>query len=66
MPPWRFLYLRETKSWWCEGGEEGGGGEKVHLLTHATARGVGKKQYLIFGSAQKIIFFIITIYFGVF
>ena len=37
------LYPRETKSWWCEGG--GGdreGEEKVHLLTHATTRGVGK------------------------
>ena len=39
----RFLYLRETKCWWCEEGEEGGGEEKVHLLTHATTRGVGKK-----------------------
>ena len=37
----RFLYLRETKSWWCEKGEEGEE-EKVHLLTHTTARGVGK------------------------
>ena len=39
--PRRFLYLRETKSWWCgeEGEEEG---ENFHLLTHATARGVGK------------------------
>ena len=34
--PWRFMYLRETKSWWCEGEE------KVSVLTHATARGVGK------------------------
>ena len=43
-PPQHFLYQRETKSWWCE---EGGGGEeeKVHLLTHATARGVGKKMW---------------------
>ena len=43
-PPTRhFLYLRETTSWWCEGGGEGGGEgeEKVHLLTHATARGRG-------------------------
>ena len=39
--PWRFLDLRETKSWRCERG--GGEDEKVHLLTHATARGVGKK-----------------------
>ena len=41
--PRRFLYLRE-KSLWCEGG---GGEEKVHLLTHATARGVGKKIQLL-------------------
>ena len=31
------MYLTETKSWWCEG-------EKVSMLTHATARGVGKKE----------------------
>ena len=47
-PPRRFLYLRETKSWrWEGGGEEAGEegeGEKVSLLTHATARGVGKKH----------------------
>ena len=43
---WCFLYLRETKIWWCEGGgEEGGGGggeegeEKVHLLTHGSTFG---------------------------
>ena len=39
--PRRFLYLRETKSWWCEEGEEGGreeGEEKVSMLTHATVR----------------------------
>ena len=42
-PPWRFLYLTETKSWKWEGGEEEEGeGEKVSLLTQATARGVGK------------------------
>ena len=41
-PPWRFLYLRETKSWWCEEGGEGG--EKVSMLTHATARGMGKNN----------------------
>ena len=41
MPPQCFLFLRETKSWWCEGEEEG---ENVHLKTHATARGVGKKS----------------------
>ena len=41
--PRRFMYLRETKIWWCgEGDGEGGEGEKVHLLTHATARGMGK------------------------
>ena len=49
-PPQRFLYLRETKIWrWEgeqgeEGGEEGEGGEKVSLLTHTTARGVGKNK----------------------
>ena len=39
---WRFMYLRETKIWWCEGeGEEGGeeGEEKVHLLTHGSTFG---------------------------
>ena len=43
-PPTAFLYLRETKSWWCEekGGEGRGGEEKVSMLTHATVRGVGK------------------------
>ena len=40
-PPWRFLYLTETKSWRYEEGE--GTEKNVHLLTHATARGVGKK-----------------------
>ena len=50
-PPQRFLYLRETKSWWCgeegeeeeeeEGEEEG---ENVHLLTHTTAMAVGKNK----------------------
>ena len=47
-PPWHFLYLRKTKSWrWEEGGEgeeEGEGGEKVSLKTHATARGMGKNM----------------------
>ena len=40
----RFLYLTETKSCKWEEGEEGEGeeGEKVSLLTHATARGMGK------------------------
>ena len=48
-PPQHFLYLRETKSWWCE--EEGGDGEggeggeeKVSMLTHATTRGVGNNK----------------------
>ena len=45
-PPRRFLYLRETKSWRWEGGGEEGEGEKVSLLTHATARGVGKKKII--------------------
>ena len=49
LPPWRFLYLIETKSWWCGEGEEEEGegeeGENVHLLTHATARGVGKNRH---------------------
>ena len=36
------MYLRESKIWCCEGEE---GEEKVHLLTHATARGMGKKYY---------------------
>ena len=40
-PPWHFLYLRETQSWRCGGGEE----EKVHLKTHATTRGVGEQLY---------------------
>ena len=39
-PPHNFLYLTETKSWRCE---YKGKGENVHLLTHAPARGVGKK-----------------------
>ena len=42
-PPWSVLYLRETNSWKWEGGEEEEG-EKVSLLTHATARGVGKNN----------------------
>ena len=40
----------------CEGGEgeEGGGGEeKFHLLTHATARGMGKNG-LKLGIAWKV------------
>ena len=41
-PPQHFLYLRETKSGWCEGEEGEGGEEKVHLLTHTTTRGEGK------------------------
>ena len=34
----RFLYLRETKSWKWEGGEEGEG-EKVSLKTHGSTFG---------------------------
>ena len=34
-----FLYLSETKSWWCE--EEGE--EKVSMLTQASTRDVGEK-----------------------
>ena len=41
-PPWRLLYLIETKSWWCGEGEE-----KVSILTHTTARGMGKKHSTI-------------------
>ena len=41
-PSWRFLFLRETNSWWCGEGEEEEG-EKVSLLTHSTARVMGKK-----------------------
>ena len=33
---------RRKKSWWCEEEGDREGEEKVHLLTHATARGVGK------------------------
>ena len=43
-PPRSFLYLTETKSWKWE--EEEGGGEKVSLKTHATARGVVKNKIL--------------------
>ena len=54
-PPWRFLYLTETKSWRCE--EEGETDENVHLKTHATARGMGKnvKQFFLtpFGALAK-------------
>ena len=32
MPPWRFLYLRETKSWRWEEEEQLERGEKVSLL----------------------------------
>ena len=47
LPPRCFLYLRETKSWWCgEEEEEGEEGKKVSLKTHATTRGMGKKQPL--------------------
>ena len=43
-PPRRFLYLSKTKNWWCGEGDGGEGDENVHLLTHAPARGVGKKN----------------------
>ena len=56
-PPQHFMYLTETKSWkWEEGrgGEKGGGGEKVSLKTHATARGVGKNtEQLMFDVRYK-------------
>ena len=42
MPPWYFLYLRETQKVTGEGEEEGEG-ENVNLKTHATARSVGKQ-----------------------
>ena len=45
-PPQCFRYLRKTKSWWCEEEGEEGGEEKVHLLTHVTARGMGKYIYI--------------------
>ena len=40
-PPRRFLYLTETK---MLRSERERGGENVHLLTHAPARGVGKNS----------------------
>ena len=43
-PPTEFSVPNITKSWKCEGeGEERGEEENVHLLTHTTTRGVGKK-----------------------
>ena len=54
-PPWRFLYLTETKSCkWEEGGgrgegEEEEGGEKVSLKTHATARAWVKMDFHGYG-----------------
>ena len=44
VPNRNVLYLRETKLWRCERRRGGGGGENVHLLTHAPARGVGKNR----------------------
>ena len=41
VPNRNVMYLRETNIWRCEEREE-----KVSLLTHATARGVGKNLYL--------------------
>ena len=43
-PPRHFLYLRETKSWKAERRERERGGDNVHLLTHAPARGMGKNR----------------------
>ena len=42
--PQCFLYLSETKIYRCGEGEEEEG-EKISLKTHATARGMGKKEY---------------------
>ena len=42
-PPMAFSVPKRNRKLWCgEGEEEEGGGENVHLLTHTTARGVGK------------------------
>ena len=38
--PWRFLYLKETKSWWCEEGEEGGEGEEKSICWPTLPQGV--------------------------
>ena len=54
-PPWRCLYLRETKSWWCEEEEEEKGeGEKVSLKTHAAARGMGKNVKRTFNFRHRM------------
>ena len=45
------MYLSETKSWRCEEEEEEE--EKVSLLTHATARGVGKNMLMDYVSPQR-------------
>ena len=45
-PPRRFLYLRETASWWC-GEEEEEEGKQVSLKNHTTTRDMGKKQRTI-------------------
>ena len=49
-PPQHFLYLTETNIWWCE---EGGEGEKVSMLTHTTAKGMGKKKHFKVLSKQS-------------
>ena len=48
------MYLRETKSWRCEEEEEveEGEEEKVSLLTHATARGMGKNKSIMMASYE--------------
>ena len=67
--PQSFLYLRETKSWWCgEGEEEEKGeeeeGENVYLLTHPTARGVGKNKLVVPSLRLHHIFYVSTIHHG--
>ena len=43
--PRHFLYLKETKSWWCEEGGGGGeGGEEEKVQCNATERGMGKNR----------------------
>ena len=50
VPNRNVLYLRETKLWRCGRGgrgRRGGREENVHLLTHAPARGMGKKESIV-------------------
>ena len=65
VPNINVLYLRETKLWRCgRGGRRrgrgrggrGGRGENVHLLTHASARGVGKNMFNIPFCCSKHLF----------